>query len=348
MSAQQKSLLLLEKQGSFAVQNTDIPKPGPGELLVEIHATALNPVDWKIQVYGYFIQDFPAVLGTDAAGVVKELGEGVTSFAIGDKVLHQGYFTNRSATFQQYTIVPAEIVAKIPPNVTFDQASTIPLTLATASCGLYNTKPNGGAGFSAPWEEGGFGKYAGQPILVIGGSSSVGQHVIQVAKLSGFSPIITTASAHNEAYLKSLGATHVLDRNAIPLSSLSSAVKEIIQEPIKLVYDAISDADTQNTSYAILAPGGKIVLVLPVAIDESKRTEDKEIVNVFGNVHVPAQRAVGVSLYKNLTTLLEAGDIKPNNVEVVPNGLAGIPAALEKLRAGVSASKLVARPLETS
>ncbi len=86
MSAQQKSLLLLEKQGSFAVQNTDIPKPGPGELLVEIHATALNPVDWKIQVYGYFIQDFPAVLGTDAAGVVKELGEGVTSFAIGDKV----------------------------------------------------------------------------------------------------------------------------------------------------------------------------------------------------------------------------------------------------------------------
>ncbi len=134
--------------------------------------------------------------------------------------------------------------------------------------------------------------------------------VIQVAKLSGFSPIITTASAHNEAYLKSLGATHVLDRNAIPLSSLSSAVKEIIQEPIKLVYDAISDADTQNTSYAILAPGGKIVLVLPVAIDESKRTEDKEIVNVFGNVHVPAQRAVGVSLYKHLTTLLEAGDIK--------------------------------------
>ncbi|PSR83376.1 hypothetical protein PHLCEN_2v5755 [Hermanssonia centrifuga] len=347
MPTQQKSLLLLEKQGPFAIQNTDIPEPGPGELLVEIHATALNPVDWKIQVYGIFIQDYPAVLGQDAAGIVKELGEGVASFAVGDKVLHQGYFTNRNATFQQYTTVPAEIVAKIPPNLTLNQASTIPLTLATASCGLYNTKSNSGAGFLAPWEEGGLGKYAGQPILVIGGSSSVGQHVIQVAKLSGFSPIITTASARNEGYLKSLGATHVLDRNAIPLSSLSGAVKDITLEPIKLVYDAISETDTQNTSYDILASGGKIVIVLSPAIDESKRTADKEVVSAAGNVHIPAQRAVGVSLYKNLTALLKAGDIKPNNVELVPNGLKGIPVALEKLRAGVSALKLVARPLET-
>ena len=86
MTAKQKSLLLLEKQGAFAVQETDIPKPGPGELLVEIHATALNPVDWKIHVYGFFIQDFPAVLGTDSAGVVKDVGEGVTGFEVGDKV----------------------------------------------------------------------------------------------------------------------------------------------------------------------------------------------------------------------------------------------------------------------
>lgn len=86
MVAQQKSLLLLEKQGAFAVRPTDIPKPGPGELLVEIHATALNPVDWKIQVYGIFLENFPAVLGTDSSGIVKEVGEGVTEFAVGDKV----------------------------------------------------------------------------------------------------------------------------------------------------------------------------------------------------------------------------------------------------------------------
>ena len=83
----QKSLVLREQGGSFAVCDTDIPKPGPGELLIEIHATALNPVDWKIQAYWFSaVKSYPAILGTDGAGIVKEIGEGVTDFAVGDKV----------------------------------------------------------------------------------------------------------------------------------------------------------------------------------------------------------------------------------------------------------------------
>lgn len=342
----QKALYLLEPKGKFAVQERDVQEPGPGEVLVEIHATALNPVDWKIQAFDFFIKDYPAVLGTDAAGIVKKVGAGVTNVAVGDKVLHQGYFDNRRATFQQYTVVPAEIVAKIPPNLSFDQASTIPLTLATAALGLYNTKP-AGLGLAAPWEADGRGKYAGEPIIVIGGSSAVGQHAIQLAKLSGFSPIITTASLHNEAYLKSIGATHVVDRSA-PLSQLAATVRGITARPVKVAYDAISYADTQNAVYDLLAPGGQLVITLAEAVDKDKITPEKEIVHVFGNVHVPEQRAVGKSLYAKLTGLLEAGDIKPNNVEVLPDGLAGIPAGLEKLSKGVSALKLVARPQETA
>lgn len=86
MPAKQKSLLLLEKSGEFSVQETAIPEPGPGELLVEIRATALNPVDWKLHVHGYFIEEYPAVLGTDCAGVVEKVGEGVSTFIPGDKV----------------------------------------------------------------------------------------------------------------------------------------------------------------------------------------------------------------------------------------------------------------------
>lgn len=86
MATKQKSLLLLEKQGSFAVRETDIPEPGPGELLIEIHATALNPVDWKIQKYYPLVETYPAVLGTDSSGIVKAVGEGVTNFVVGDKV----------------------------------------------------------------------------------------------------------------------------------------------------------------------------------------------------------------------------------------------------------------------
>ena len=82
----QSSLLLLEKQGAFAVRQTDVPKPASGELLVEILSVGLNPVDWRIADTGYFIQNYPAVLGQDAADIVKAVGEGVADFVVGDRV----------------------------------------------------------------------------------------------------------------------------------------------------------------------------------------------------------------------------------------------------------------------
>ena len=127
--------------------------------------------------------------------------------------------------------------------------------------------------------------------------------------MSGFSPIITTASKRHEDYLKSLGATHIIDRT-IPLSSLPAEVAKITKEPVLIAYDSISDVETQNEAYAVLAPGGKIVLALPPKIDADKLTNEKEIIEVMGNVHVPGQTPVGISLYKQLTALLEAGDIK--------------------------------------
>lgn len=86
MPATQKALLLEAKQGKYVVGNRDIPKPGPGQLLVKVQATGLNPVDWKIQKYGIIIQEFPAVIGSDAAGDVEEVGAGVTNVSKGDRV----------------------------------------------------------------------------------------------------------------------------------------------------------------------------------------------------------------------------------------------------------------------
>ncbi len=82
----QKALFIPKKQAPFALGTQEIQVPGPGELLVRIQSTALNPVDWKIQVTGYFIENYPAILGTDSAGVVAAVGEGVTNFAVGDNV----------------------------------------------------------------------------------------------------------------------------------------------------------------------------------------------------------------------------------------------------------------------
>ncbi|KIJ54533.1 hypothetical protein M422DRAFT_24482 [Sphaerobolus stellatus SS14] len=340
--AQQKALLLPEKQGNFKVGEVSMPKPGKDEILVKIHSTALNPVDWKIQKLGYFINDFPAILGSDSAGTVEEVGEGVTKFQKGDKVFHQGYFTNTTATFQQYTTVPAEIVAKLPSNLSFDQAASIPLGIATPAVGFYHSHEKQGAGLQAPWE-GGEGKYAGQAIVIFGGSSSVGQYAIQLAKLSGFSPIITTSSLHNADLLKSFGATHVIDRKA----DVVAEVKKILSEPPKIVYDAISLEDTQNQAVQVVAPDGTLLLVIPAVEGVKSAQGDKNVYTVFGNVHV--QRELGVSMYSKLTEYFESGKIKPNRVEILPNGLAGIPDGLQKMEDNkVSGVKLIARPQETS
>ena len=83
---QQKALVLPAKYAELVVQTVPVPKPGPGQLLVKIAATALNPVDWKMHTYDLLVQKFPAILGSDIAGVVEELGSKVTKFAKGDRV----------------------------------------------------------------------------------------------------------------------------------------------------------------------------------------------------------------------------------------------------------------------
>ncbi|EIN12423.1 GroES-like protein [Punctularia strigosozonata HHB-11173 SS5] len=347
--SEQKALIISSKGGEFAVGNATVPSPGAGEVLARVDATALNPIDWKVQRGGYedLIQ-YPGILGSDAAGVVEEVGESVTTLQKGDKIVWQGMFKNDRATFQQYTVVSADLAAKIPPNVTVDEAATIPLGLATAFLALYNTKrvgQAGGAELTPFWKSS--SAYAGQPFVLLGGATSVGQFVIQLARLSGFSPIIATASAKHADYLESLGATHVLSRS-LPADALASEIADIALHPVKIVYDAVGVAETQKTAWSLLAPGGRLILVLPAAEGIVHGVENKELVQVFGNVNYPGQDEVGRELYAHLGRWLQDGAIRPNRVQVLPNGLAGIPDGLELLRQEkVSGVKLVAYPHET-
>ncbi|RPD54128.1 GroES-like protein [Lentinus tigrinus ALCF2SS1-6] len=347
----QKALYVPSKQASFQLGDAPIYTPGPKEVLVKIISSALNPVDWKIPTFGLLDSlKFPAILGSDLAGVVEEVGAEVSKFTKGDRVLFQGWFgDNKYAGFQQYTLIDAELAAKIPVNISFDQASSVCVALVAVVIPHFNHNLAARtANFTAPWEEGGKTKYAGKPAFIVGGSSSVGQYAIQVAKCSGYSPIITTASLHNEALLKSLGATAVLDRKLPPSAILSEVQKLIGNKPIEYVFDAISLADTQSLAYDVLAPGGTLFIVLDEKIpaEKKKAGDNKRIVHGFG---IPENRDVGVQLFSRLTEWLETGVIVPNQVEVLPNGLAGIPDGLERLKQDkVSGKKLVAHPQETT
>ena len=83
----QKALVLPTKCADYIIRSVPVPMPSPGQLLVKIHAAALNPVDWKIQKRGAFITEYPVILGSDIAGTVEALSVGVEGFAIGDRVL---------------------------------------------------------------------------------------------------------------------------------------------------------------------------------------------------------------------------------------------------------------------
>ena len=83
---EQKVLYYTSKQGPLEVSTAPIPKPGPGEVLYKVHATALNPIDWKIAAFGFLFEEFPGILGGDGAGVVEEVGEGVINPKKGDRV----------------------------------------------------------------------------------------------------------------------------------------------------------------------------------------------------------------------------------------------------------------------
>lgn len=134
-----------------------------------------------------------------------------------------------------------------------------------------------------------------------GRSPLIPHPVIQFAKLSGFSPIITTASLKHEENLKSLGATHVIDRS-LPLSS---EIAKITSKPILTIYDAVSDSESQETAYSVLANGGTLILVLPSEVKSP--VEGKLITSPPGSFTFPQHRELGLDFYKHIVSLLNDG-----------------------------------------
>ncbi|KAF8608404.1 GroES-like protein [Ceratobasidium sp. AG-I] len=334
--AEQKAAILPEKQGKIEVGTRPIPTPQGKQVLVKVTATAINPSDWKI-ADGMYPFDYPAILGSDGAGIIESLGTEVTHLKKGDKIFFQGSFKPVDyATFQQYTLVDSEIASKIPENINDDEASTIPVGAMTAVTGLFQK-----TGIAFP-ESG--PTAAGKPVLILGGSSSVGQCAIQLARIAGFTPIVTTASAQHTEFLRSLGATHVFDRNVSVRT-----IQETFPTPVALAFDTISAASTQQLAFDILTiPSNatsahlSLVLGLEPAVAE-KNVDNKVLVHsVVASPHL--FKNLGVLLYKSLGKWVEEGKFVPNRVHLLEGGLAAIPEALDLSRKGVSGVKIVVRP----
>ncbi|KAF8756618.1 GroES-like protein [Rhizoctonia solani] len=186
MTQQHKASLLPQKQGKLEVSTRLTPTPRGTQALVKVTAAAVNPADWKIIETGLFLETYPAVLGYDGAGIIHAVGPEVTNFKVGDRVIFQGTLDYDYTAYQEYALVDTELIAKAPSNVNDDQASTFPTGAFTAYAGLSENRNR------HPGERPNCQR---QVVLILGGSSSVGQFAIQFARIAGFSTIATTASS---------------------------------------------------------------------------------------------------------------------------------------------------------
>lgn len=344
-----KAALLHEGSSNHTITERSLAALGADEVQIKITATAINPVDWKIRDTGFFLKTFPAVLGSDAAGEIAAVGSKVSNFTVGDRVFFQGIVGNYDAsTFQQYCKMPAALVAKTPDSISDDQAAGISLATIAAVTGLYDKT---GRGLAPPWSDGGDRAGNGKAIVVLGGSSSVGQYVIQLARLSGYSRIVTNASLTHEELLKKLGAHVVLDRKQAGPQDYIAAVNGL---PIDFVYDSISLAETQALGVDVLHEANTkscVVTVLGADADAQSRGASKqpkvEVRQIMGLGSKPELRYLSEPLFERLggrDGWLAAGHFVPNRPVVVDGGLDSIDEALDKNKAGVSGEKVVIHP----
>ncbi|KAJ7708821.1 chaperonin 10-like protein [Mycena rosella] len=348
----QKALAITSKGGPFTLIRHAIPTPGPGDVLVKMQGVGLNPAEWKFQVGLFddteFINSYPAFLGTEGAGIVVEVGSDVSTINKGDRVLFQGWITAERTTFQEYALVEAELVARIPETLTTLQAAAIPMGLTTAALGLGHTFPasvtgRGGAGLKPIWEDGAKGYYSGRAILIFGGASMVGQFTIQIAKYLGFSPIIVTSSLKHTDGLVSMGATHVIDRYTTVVPAVEKLKRELNVQ-IEVVYDAVHVPVTQ-AEVDLMAPNGTLVGVFP-APDELQFRDGRRATSPIGSFLL--YKDLGKEMFARIQDFLQKGIIKPVSVEKLDRGLAGIAEGLGRLqRNEVSGKKLVVDPTET-
>ncbi|OUT30243.1 zinc-binding alcohol dehydrogenase [Priestia aryabhattai] len=190
-----KALLLQDKNKwtEMKVEEVEKPLPNKGEVVVEVHAVGLNPVDYKTATNGNPHWTYPHILGLDVAGTIDEVGEGVVDWKKGDRVVYHGDFMKKGG-YAEYAVTTAHSISRIPDAVTFEEAAALPTAGYTAYEALFRKLPMNHI----------------QTILIHGGAGGVGGFGVQLAKNAG-KTVFSTASAHNHEYVKSLGADYVID-----------------------------------------------------------------------------------------------------------------------------------------
>jgi NADPH:quinone reductase-like Zn-dependent oxidoreductase len=248
-----KAAYLTGHGGTDMFHYGDLPDPvaGPGEVVVDVHAASVNAADYKVRLGSYDSKlTFPYILGRDFSGLVSTLGPGVTDFAVGDPVF--GVMdAGIEGCYAEKVKIAAAIIARKPDQLDHAEAAAMALTSLTAIWAIEDTAK----------------LQRGETILIQGGAGGVAGFAIQLAKHLG-AHVITTASARNHDYVRSLGAERVIDYSAEDFAKTVAGCD--------VVFDTVG-GDVQVRSYGVLKPGGRLVWIAPAPAGFQPPRSDVEV-----------------------------------------------------------------------
>lgn len=368
----QSAAVLPAPRAALDVVSAAVPEPAADEILVRVRAVAINPVDWVIQGTSrvtYRWLQTPAVLGSDVAGEVVAVGAAVTRFRIGQRVFGLATGTDkgrdplREGAFQEYTILLERLAAPTPDALSDEEAAVFPLGVSTAACALFQPAhlglrmPTG----ETPSEPGGV-------VVVWGGSTSVGMNAVQLARAAGYD-VVSTASPRNAATVRSLGADAVVDYGSV--TAVDELVAAIGGRPVAGAV-ALGAGSTDACIEVLRRTGGTRLAMASTPVSLAGLVGQKRLfpamLPVFTRIGLTTARStlrarragiragfvwgtslrddeVGPALWGGMIPrALADGSLRPMPEPlVVGEGLGEIQSALDRQRAGVSASKLVVR-----
>lgn len=268
-------------------ENTPIPEPGKGQVLIEVHAAGVNPIDIKtIRADAHYEHsDKSQTPGFDVAGTVVGIGANVNHLHLGDHVYGQAAVQKKgTGAFAEYAVTSKDYIAKMPDNISFTEAAAVPL----AACSAYQAliehiklEPE-------------------NKILIHGGSGGIGTFAIQLAKHIG-AYVVTTATGKGIEYSRRLGADEVIDY-----------ANEAFEQKVK-DFDAVLDTvggETYRKSYQVLKKGGLIVSMVDIP--------DQQLMKQYGVRAVIEMTILDSKKLGKITDLIKTGILKINVADTFP------------------------------
>lgn len=351
MSSSEHTAAILRGRGKvFDVAKRPTPTPGLYEVLIVAKAVAINPVDYTQQSRGLKVARYPAVLGSDVAGIVSAVGDGVLNLKIGDRVTaFAPAFSKKGSpnygAFQEKVLVPEEYVTSIPISITFNEAAMLPMAVSTSWHAFLNLGIRKDVVYKATDKK---------AILIWSVASSVGSATLQIAKSLGFY-VYATAGAKHHAYLKELGngpgIVKLFDYND---PALVSKISREAEEDGVFVEIAILANGNLNDCMKVLAKAkGRSKTIGRIAsIPWSTKLMWWKIKPVWGSISVifvapKGNEAEKKEIYEFIfrtwlkQNLADGGLVPSPRPLAIEGGIAAVQQGMEMWKKGVSGVKII-------